>query len=116
MAEPIELKFSLNTLPNPDFKVCDGEVDPSPETPIFADFHRCSTGGSIFHFVLLKSNFMYVANPIPNVALHPQFVGTTDSAGFQGPIARSVSDEFRHFFTQIVTEYDGDSIPTVADC
>ncbi len=29
MTEPIELKFSLNTLPHPGFKVCDGEVDPS---------------------------------------------------------------------------------------
>ncbi len=29
MAEPIELKFSLNTLPYPGFKVFDGEVDPS---------------------------------------------------------------------------------------
>ncbi|MCP3661256.1 MAG: hypothetical protein GY696_01975 [Gammaproteobacteria bacterium] len=29
MTEPIELKFSLNTLPRTGFKVCDGEVDPS---------------------------------------------------------------------------------------
>ncbi len=39
-------------------------------------------------------------------------VGTTDSADFQGPIARPVSDDFRHFFTQIATEYSlraGDS-------
>ncbi len=28
MTEPIELKFSLNTLPHPSFKVCFGEVDP----------------------------------------------------------------------------------------
>ncbi len=54
-------------------------------------------------------------NPIPNIVLHPQFVGTTDSAGFQGPIARSVSDDFRHFFAQIITEYDGDPIQTVED-
>ncbi len=33
MAEPIELKFSLNTLPHPRFKVCDGEVDPSCRWP-----------------------------------------------------------------------------------
>ncbi len=25
LAEPTELKFSLNTLPHPGFKVCDGE-------------------------------------------------------------------------------------------
>ncbi len=56
-----------------------------------------------------------MGNPIPNIVLHPQFVGTTDSADFQGPIARSFSDDFRHFFTQIATEYDGDPIPTVAD-
>ncbi len=55
------------------------------------------------------------ANPVPNIVLHPEFVGTTDSADFWGPIARPVSDDFRHFFTQIVTEYDGDPIPTVAD-
>ncbi|MCP3663307.1 MAG: hypothetical protein GY696_12570, partial [Gammaproteobacteria bacterium] len=36
-------------------------------------------------------------------------------AGFQGPIARSVSDDFRHFFTQFVTEYDGAPISTVAE-
>ncbi|MCP3665958.1 MAG: hypothetical protein GY696_26250 [Gammaproteobacteria bacterium] len=56
-----------------------------------------------------------MANPFPNVVLHPQFVDTTDLAGFQAPIARYVSDVFRHFFTKIVTEYDGDPIPTVAD-
>ncbi len=28
MTEPIELKFSLNSLPHPGFKVCFGEVDP----------------------------------------------------------------------------------------
>ncbi|MCP3668580.1 MAG: hypothetical protein GY696_39880 [Gammaproteobacteria bacterium] len=56
-----------------------------------------------------------MANPIPNIVLHPQFVGTTDSAGFQGPIARSVSDDFRHFFAQIITEYDVDPIPIVGD-
>ncbi len=26
-----------------------------------------------------------MANPIPNIVLNPQFVGTTDSADFQGP-------------------------------
>ncbi len=63
MAKPIELKFSLNTLPHPGFKVRDGlEMEElirpvvglqylknDPETPIFADFRQCSTGGSIFH-------------------------------------------------------------------
>ncbi len=34
MTEPIELKFSLNTLPYPGFKVCDGEVDPSSRWPV----------------------------------------------------------------------------------
>ncbi len=33
MAEPIELKFSLNTLPYPGFKVRDGEVDPFRRLP-----------------------------------------------------------------------------------
>ncbi len=46
-----------------------------------------------------------MANPIPKIVLHPQFVGTTASADFQGRIARPVS----------ATEYDGDPIPTVAD-
>ncbi len=55
-----------------------------------------------------------MANPIPKIVLHLQFVGTTDSTDFQDPIARPVSDDFRHFFTQIVTEYDGEPIPTVA--
>ncbi len=54
-------------------------------------------------------------NPIPNIDLHQRFIGITDSADFQGSIARLVSDDFRHFFTQIATEYDGDPIPTVAD-
>ncbi len=43
------------------------------------------------------------------------FVGTTDSADFQGPIARSISDDFHHFFAKIATEYDGDPIPTLAE-
>ncbi len=33
MTEPVELKFSLNTLPHPGFKVCDGEVDPLRRWP-----------------------------------------------------------------------------------
>ncbi len=33
MAEPIELKFSLKTLPHPGSKVRDGEVDPSRRWP-----------------------------------------------------------------------------------
>ncbi len=45
-----------------------------------------------------------MANPIPNIVLHTQFVGTMDSADFQGPIAGPVSDDFRHLFTQIATE------------
>ncbi len=61
--------------------------------------------------VLLKTTIM--ANPIPNIVLHSQFVGTTDSADFQGLIARPVSGDFHHFFAQIATEYDGDPIPTV---
>ncbi len=56
-----------------------------------------------------------MANPIHNIELHPEFAGTTDSADFLGPIARPVSGEFHHFFTQIATEYDGDPSPTVAD-
>ncbi len=66
-----------------------------------------------------------MSNPIPNIVLHPLFVGNTDSADFQGPIAewwhhpnsgrllttrrycrfcrasgpdrQTVSDDFRHF-------------------
>ncbi len=53
-----------------------------------------------------------MANPIP--ILHPQFVGTTDSADFQCPVARPVSGDFHHFFAQIATEYDGGPIRTVA--
>ncbi len=56
-----------------------------------------------------------MANPILNIVLHPQFVGTTDAADFQGPIARPVSDDLHHFFAQIATEYDGDPILTVAE-
>ncbi len=41
--------------------------------------------------------------------------GTADSADFQGSTARPVSEDFRHFFTQIVTEYDADPITTVAE-
>ncbi len=75
-----------------------------PEAPILSDFHRCSTGGSIFYCVLLKTNIMYCGKLLPNVVLHPQFVGTTDSAGFQGPIARPVSADFHYVFAQIATE------------
>ncbi len=46
---------------------------------------------------------------------YSRLVGNADSADFQGPIARPVSDDFYHFFTQIATEYDGDPIQTVAD-
>ncbi len=41
--------------------------------------------------------------------------GTADSAGFQGPIGRPVSEDFCHFFAQIATEHNGDPIPTVAE-
>ncbi len=41
--------------------------------------------------------------------------GTADSADFQGPIARPVSEDFRHFASQIATEYDGDAIPALAE-
>ncbi len=56
-----------------------------------------------------------MANPVPNIVLHPQFVGITDSADFQGPIARNVSGDFHDFFAQIATEYDVDPIPTLAE-
>ncbi len=49
MAEPIELKFSLNNVPHPSFKVCDEEVDPSRRWPavprkrsVNSDFRRFS--------------------------------------------------------------------------
>ncbi len=122
MTEPIELKISLNTLPHPGSNV--------PETPISTDaqlvFH-CSTGISLCryftefyskqplctnHYVLILNNH-YV--PIPSIVLHPQFVGTTDSAAFRGPIARHVCGDFHHFFAHIATEYNGDPILTVAD-
>ncbi len=44
-------------------------LENDPETPIFADFHRCSTGGSIFHCVLLKTNIMYCGKPYPQRCL-----------------------------------------------
>ncbi len=56
-----------------------------------------------------------MANPIPDIVLHPQLVGTTDSADFQGLIAKPISEAFHHFFAQIATEYDGDPITTVAE-
>ncbi|MCP3666303.1 MAG: hypothetical protein GY696_28015 [Gammaproteobacteria bacterium] len=56
-----------------------------------------------------------MANPIPNIVLHPHTVGTTNSTDFQGPIARHVSDDFGHFFTQMATECDVEPIPTVAE-
>ncbi len=56
-----------------------------------------------------------MANHIPDIVLHPQFVGTTGSTDFYGPIARPVSGDFRHFFAQIATEYDADPNPTVAE-
>ncbi len=49
------------------------------------------------------------------MADYPRLGGTADSADFQGPIGRPVSDDFRHFVTQIATEYDGDPILTVAE-
>ncbi|MCP3663577.1 MAG: hypothetical protein GY696_13980 [Gammaproteobacteria bacterium] len=60
---------------------------------------------------------MYYGEPYPQQknVLHPQFVGTTDSADIQGPIARLVTGDFHHFFAQIANEYDGDPIPTVAE-
>ncbi len=56
-----------------------------------------------------------MANPIPKNVLHAQFDGTTDWADVHLSVGRPVSDDFRHFFTQIATEYDADPIPTVAD-
>ncbi len=50
-----------------------------------------------------------------SVADYSRLGGTSDWADFHGPIARPVSDDFRHFFTQIATEYDGDPTSTVAD-
>ncbi len=50
-------------------------------------------------------------DPIPTVADYSRLGGTADS---QGPITRPVSDDFRHFFTQIATEYDADPIPIMA--
>ncbi len=92
-------------------------LENDPETPIFADFQRCTTDGSIFHCALLETNIIItVANPIPNVVLNPQFVGTADSAGFQVRSPDSFLTIFAIFsVTQIVTEYDGHPIPTVAD-
>ncbi len=87
-------------------------LENNPETPIFTDAQLVGRYFAVFYS---KQTLCTVANPTPNVVLHPLFVGTTDSADFQSPIARSVSDDFRHFFTQIITEYDGDPIPTVAD-
>ncbi len=80
MPKLIELKFSLNTLLHPAFCSTTSKfaleklirsvsglqyLKNDTETPIFADFHRCSTGGSIFHGVLLKPTIMYCAKPYP---------------------------------------------------
>ncbi|MCP3664819.1 MAG: hypothetical protein GY696_20385, partial [Gammaproteobacteria bacterium] len=46
----------------------------------------------------------YDGDPIPTVADYARLGGTADSADFQGPIARSVSDDFRRFFAHIATE------------
>ncbi len=45
--------------------------------------------------------------PHPNsgrLQTYSRLGGTADSADFQSPIARPVSDDFRHFFTQIAIE------------
>ncbi len=60
----------------------------------------------------------------PNTMVNPsrQWQSTRDSPVLPiRPIFRvrspePVSDDFRHFFTQIATEYDGDPVPTVAEC
>ncbi len=49
-----------------------------------------------------KQTLSTMANPIPNIVAHPQFVGTSDSADFQGPIARPVSGDFHHFFARTI--------------
>ncbi len=79
MTEPIELKFSLNTYHIPALKFAIEKLirrvvglqcpENDPETPIFADFHRCSTGGSIFHCVLLKTTIIY-DKPYPQYFFH----------------------------------------------
>ncbi len=47
--------------------------------------------GRCFTEFYSKQPLCNMANPIPNIVLHPQFVRTTDSADFRGPIARPVS-------------------------
>ncbi len=81
MTEPIELKFSLNYIlyhiPASKFSleklICSvvglQHLKNDPETPIFTDFHGCSTGGSIFHCVLLKTTIMYSGKPYPQHCL-----------------------------------------------
>ncbi len=79
MTEPIELKFSLNTQHIPASKfalekllhtvVGLQNLKNHPETPIFDDFHRCSTGGSIFHCVLLRTTIMYCGKSYPQHCL-----------------------------------------------
>ncbi len=56
-----------------------------------------------------------MVTPIPTVPEYSRVGGTVDSADFLCPIGRPVSDDFRHFFIQIATEYDADPIPKVAD-
>ncbi len=111
MAEPIKLKFSLNTLSHPASKFALEKLIRSvaglqylkndPETMIIADFHDSQLVGRYFTDFYSKQPLCTMTNPIPNIFLHPQLVCTTDSADFQGPITRPVSDGFRHLFTQI---------------
>ncbi len=102
MTEPIEQKFSLNTLPHPGFKVCFGEVHPfvvglqylenDPETPVFDDFHRCTTGGSIFHRVFPQNNHYVLWQP------YPQYCVTFTVRWYHGFGRFSGSDLQAHFW------------------
>ncbi len=57
---------------------------------------------ALFTIFFVQTATEYYGAPIPMVAEYSQLGGIADSDDFQGPIARPVSDDFRHFFTQIV--------------
>ncbi len=73
-------------------------------SPIFTDDQLLGRYFTEFYSI---QQLCTMVNHILNIVLHPQFVGITDSADFQGPLARPVSGDFQRFFAQ---EYDAHPI------
>ncbi len=71
---------------------------------VWVDISLSFTQNNRRHF-FHSNRHRYDADPIPTVAEYSPLGGTAGLADFQGPIATPVSDDFRHFFTQIATEY-----------